>query len=67
MELLHAIMGVLEGPEKYDGRIFSCRNVFPGILVLKLTHVQSQLLNMKIRPTPVMLKIVDLAKSEAVF
>ena len=58
---------LVEGPEKYDGHIFSWRNVFPGILVLKLTHVQSQSLNMKTRPTTRVLKIADLAKSEAVF
>ena len=58
---------ILEGPDNYEGPIFSCRNVFPGILVLKLTYVQSQPLNMKIRPTPMMLNIADLAESEAVF
>ena len=53
---------ILEGPNNFDGDIFTRWNVFSHILTLKISPVKSQLLKMKNRPTPKPFKFVNLAE-----
>ena len=54
---------ILEGPNNFDGNIFTCRNVFSHILTQKISPVKSYLLQMKNRPTPKPFKFASLAQS----